>query len=44
MLHPDYYAGMSNPPTPSSHSELSKAPKTKDQKKAINPKINGFLN
>ena len=39
-----WYPSMRNPPTPSSLSELSNASKTKDQKKAADPKINGFLN
>jgi hypothetical protein len=38
-----WYSSMSNPPIPSSHSELSNASNHRT-KKAVNPKINGFLN
>ena len=38
-----WYPSMRNPPTPSSHSELSNASKP-PTKKAADPKINGFLN
>jgi hypothetical protein len=38
-----WYPSMRNPPTPSSHSELSNASKPQT-KKAADSKINGFLN
>ena len=37
-----WYPSMRNPPTPSSHSELSNAPKTKDQKKPPTQRSTAF--
>ena len=37
-----WYHSMRNPPTPSSHSELSNIPKTKDQKKPLTQRSTAF--
>ena len=37
-----WYPSMRNPPTPSSHSELSNIPKTKDQKKPLTQRSTAF--